>query len=91
MIDSADNVTNMLPVNGPMRLCFTNERDDLTSDFVAELVQDLLGDWIVRQSWTGKPQANGGGRVTVVSDQDAGFRLLQQITKKKEKNGYRLR
>jgi len=91
MIDSADNVTHMLPVNGPMRLCFTSEREDVVSDFVAELVQDLLGDWIVRQSWTGKPQANGGGRVTVVSDQDAGFRLLQQITQKKEKNGYRLR
>lgn len=91
MIDSADNVTHMLPVNGPMRLCFTREQDDVTSNFVAELVQDLLGDWIVRQSWSGKPQAKGGGRETLVNDQDAGFKLLQQITKKKEKNGYRLR
>lgn len=83
MIDIADNVTHMLPVTGPMRLRFSD-------DACADLTQDLLGDWIVTQTWIGKPQARGGGRVTMVSDQDAGFQLLQKIAKKKEKSGYRL-
>jgi len=90
MIDSADNLTHMLPVTGPMRLNFASDAPDVADQFVAELSQDLLGDWIVTQFWSGKPQARGGGRVTVVSDQDAGFLLLQKIAQKKEKSGYRL-
>ena len=90
MIDSADNVTHMLPVTAAMRLCFASDEADGVHIFVAELMQDLLGDWVVTQTWNGKPQARGGGRVTVVSDQDAGFELLQKIAKKKGKNGYRL-
>ena len=90
MIDSADNVTHMLPVTGPMRLNFASDAPDAAPVFVVELLQDLLGDWLVTHSWSGKPQVRGGGRVTVVSDQDAGFQLLQKIAKKKEKSGYRL-
>jgi len=90
MIDSADNVTHMLPVTGPMRLQFATDATDAAPLFVAELTQDLLGDWVVTQLWSGKPQARGGGRVTVVSDQDAGFKMLQNIAQKKEKSGYRL-
>ncbi|WP_034296196.1 WGR domain-containing protein [Herbaspirillum sp. RV1423] len=90
MIDSADNVTHMLPVTGPMRLNFFTEQPDAARIFIADLTQDLLGDWIVTQSWTGKPQARGGGRVTVVSDQEAGFKMIQKIAQKKEKSGYRL-
>lgn len=90
MIDSADNVTHMLPVTGPMRLNFFTEKADAARLFSADLKQDLLGDWIVTLSWTGKPQARGGGRVTVVSDQDAGFKMIQKIAQRKEKSGYRL-
>ena len=90
MIDSADTVTHMLPVTGPLRLQFAAEASDAAQLFIAELSQDLLGDWVVTQSWSGKPQARGGGRVTVVSDHDAGFQMLQKIAQKKEKSGYRL-
>ena len=90
MIDSADNVTHMLPVTGPLRLNFFTDQPELARLFVADLTQDLLGDWIVTQCWTGKPQARGGGRVTVVNDQEAGFKLIQKIAQKKEKGGYRL-
>jgi len=90
MIDSADNVTHMLPVTGPMRLNFHTDQPDTARLFVADLTQDLLGDWIVTLSWTGKPQARGGGRVTVVNDQEAGFKMIQKIAQKKEKSGYRL-
>eukprot|EP01037_Dinobryon_pediforme_P021754 gene21754-22713_t len=78
MIDSADNVTHMLPVTGPMRLQFATDATDAAPLFVAELTQDLLGDWVVTQLWSGKPQARGGGRVTVVSDQDAGSSSSQE-------------
>jgi hypothetical protein len=90
MIDSADNVTHMLPVIGPMRLNFLTEQPDASRLFVADLTQDLLGDWIVTQLWSGKPQARGGGRTTVMSDQEAGFKLIQKIAQKKQKSGYRL-
>jgi hypothetical protein len=90
MIDSADNVTHMLPVTGPMRLNFFNSQPESARLFVADLQQDLLGDWIVTQCWSGKPQARGGGRVTVVNDQEAGFKMIQKIAQKKEKGGYRL-
>ena len=73
-----------------MRLQFATDATDAAPLFVAELTQDLLGDWVVTQLWSGKPQARGGGRVTVVSDQDAGFKMLQNIAQKKEKSGYRL-
>lgn len=90
MIDSADNFTHMLPVNGPLRLRFLSDDAGKAREFVADLAQDLLGDWIVTLSWSGRPQLRGGGRVTVVSDQEAGFSLLQKIARKKEKSGYRL-
>ncbi len=91
MIDSTDNVTHMLPVTGPLRLQFETDQPDAARVFVADLQQDLLGDWILTQLWSGKPQARGGGRRSVVSDQEAGFRLIQKIALKKEKSGYRLR
>lgn len=90
MIDSSDNVTHMLPVTGPLHLHFLSDDPEESRVFVADLTQDLLGDWVVTQLWSGKPQMRGGGRVTVVSDQEAGFALIKKITKKKEKSGYRL-
>lgn len=90
MIDSADNLTHMLPVSGPLRLQFLSEQAGAARMFVADLAQDLLGDWIVTLTWSGKTPLRGGGRVTVVSDQEAGFALLQKIARKKEKSGYRL-
>lgn len=90
MIDSADNVTHSLPVTGPMRLNFSTDQPDAARLFVADLTQDLLGDWVVTQTWSATAQARGGNRITVVSDQEAGFKLIQKIANKKEKGGYQL-
>lgn len=86
MIDSTDTVTRMLPVNGPMRLHFCSGADS----FAAELGQDLLGDWIVTQIWTGKPNARGGGKTTLVASLEAGFLLMQSIAEQYQQRGYRL-
>ena len=90
MIDTADNVTHTLPVTEPMCLHLHSDLPDNAPLFTADLKQDLLGDWIVTQSWGGKTDTPGGGRITVVSDQEAGFKMLQKIVQKKQKTGYRL-
>jgi len=86
MIDSCDEATQPLPVTGPMRLHFASD----ARVYAAELIRDLLGDWVVTQAWGGKFSHRGGGRTVLVADEEAGFRLLQKIVKRREKRGYRL-
>ncbi|MFL9924193.1 hypothetical protein PQR62_07955 [Herbaspirillum lusitanum] len=86
MIDSADNATHSLPVTGPTRLHFS---EGLRNTFTVDLGQDLLGDWIITQSWSGLLQQRGGGKRLVVGDHETGLRMLQKIAQKKEKIGYR--
>lgn len=85
MIDSADNATHPLPVTEATRLHFS---DDARSTFTVDLGQDLLGDWILTQTWNAAQKPRGGGRRLVVDGQEAGLVMLQKIARKKERNGY---
>lgn len=84
MIDPADTVTRSLPQ--PTRMQFVSE----TRIYTTLLDQDLLGDWTVMQSWGGKGNQRGGGKVTHVKDFEAGLRLLQAIAKRRIRHGYNL-
>lgn len=78
MIDPADHVTQPLPVPAPMAL----RMDTPTRSLQAELVQDLLGSWMVIQSWIGKHGGRSGRKITLVDTHDAGLALLHQLRKR---------
>lgn len=61
-----------------------------TRVYRAELAQDLLNDWTVILSWSGKNTSRGGHQVKVVSDPDAGIQLLRSVIKVRELRGYKL-
>lgn len=84
MIDSADHVTRMLPVNGPMFLSFVSGRQRLA----VELKQDLLGDWVVLQTTTGG--ARSTSKTVLVPSVEEGFEMMQAISARQQKRGYRL-
>lgn len=84
MIDPADTVTLGLPQ--PTRMQFVSE----TRVYTVLLDQDLLGDWTVMQSWGGKSNRRGGGKVTHVESFEAGLKLLQAIAKRRGQHGYNL-
>ncbi|TWC69692.1 hypothetical protein [Herbaspirillum sp. SJZ099] len=86
MIDSADNATHPLPVTGATRLHFSGAS---RSTFIVDLGQDLLGDWILTQTWGGTQMQRGGGKRIVVDGHEAGLLMLQKIAQKKERSGYR--
>lgn len=80
----ADSVTHSIPQ--PTRLRFVSE----ARVYTVVLDQDLLGDWVVIQSWGGKGNQRGGGKVTHVPSFEAGMAMLRAIAKQREKRGYRL-
>lgn len=51
----------------------------------AELVQDLVGCWLVIQSWTGKNGGRSGRKVTMVENHEAGLILLHRLARRHEK------
>jgi hypothetical protein len=85
MIDPADSVTAPLPQ--PTRMHFQAE----TRVYTAVLDQDLFGDWVVCQSWAGKENRRGGGKITHVGSFEDGMRLLQSIAKRRARHGYQQR
>ena len=48
----------------------------------AELVQDLVGCWMVIQSWVGKNGGRNGRKVTLVDSHEAGLALLDCLVKR---------
>lgn len=84
MVDPADTVTRSIPQ--PTRMQFISE----TRVYITLLDQDLLGDWTVTQSWGGKGNRRGGGKVTHVENFEAGLQLLQAIAKQRQRYGDRL-
>lgn len=84
MVDPADTVTRSLPQ--PTRMQFVSE----TRVYTTLLDQDLLGDWTVTQSWGGKGNRRGGGKVTHVENFEEGLQLLQDIAKQRQRHGYSL-
>lgn len=83
MIDPADTVTK--PIPQPTRLRFASNG----RVYSAALQEDLLGDWTVVQSWGGKGNLRGGGKITLVESFEAGLVLLKSIAKRREQHGYK--
>ena len=56
--------------------------------YVAELVQDLWGNWLVRQSWGSRFSDQGNGRSLEVSSYAEGLELLERTAKRRLQHGY---
>lgn len=78
MIDPADHVTQALPMPAPLTL----RLDTPVRILQAELVQDLVGCWMVIQSWVGKNGTRNGRKVTLVASHEAGLALLRDLHKR---------
>jgi len=86
MIDSADHVTHALPVAVATRLHFSDGKS--RAIFTVDLVQDLLGDWVLTQAWDGAEGRSAVRRV-VVEGHEQGLQMLQKIARHKERLGFR--
>ena len=69
-----------------MRLKFATV--DRVYDVVLE--EDLFEQWMVVQSWGGKGNMRGGGKITHVETFQKGIALLEEITQRRKKRGYAL-
>lgn len=85
MIDPTDSVTRSIP--HPVRLDFA--LDNRT--YSVALDRDLFDQWSVTRSWAGKHSNLRGSRITHVDSFEAGLAMLQLISKRREKIGYRMR
>jgi hypothetical protein len=82
MIDPADTRTKPLPQATRLRF------ESPTRIYNAMLLQDLFEQWMVIQSWGGKGNLRGGGKITHVDSFEAGMAMLASIAKRREKRGY---
>lgn len=78
MIDPADHVTQSLPMPAPLTL----RVDTPARSIQAELVQDLVGCWMVIQSWIGKNGSRNGRKVTLVDSHEAGLTFLRSLVER---------
>lgn len=85
MIDSADNATHPLPVTGATRVHFSHGSRQV---YTLDLRQDLLGDWVLTQTWSDTQSQRGGGKKIVVDGHEAGLAMLQKLAKLKERSGF---
>jgi len=58
--------------------------------YTAVLDRDLFGQWSVTRSWGSTRNGQGGGRMSVVENFEAGVALLQAIRRRRERMGYKL-
>lgn len=84
MIDPTDSVTLALPQ--PSKVRFIGDGRVMT----ATLDQDLFGDWMLTQAWSGTHGRRGRGKMTLASSFEEGMALLQALARKLGKNGYQL-
>lgn len=82
MIDPADQVTQALPMPAPLTL----RVDTPAKAIQAELVQDLVGCWMVIQSWIGKNGARNGRKVILVDSHEAGLAVLRTLVQRHQKS-----
>ena len=84
MVDPEDAVTRPLP--HPTKLRFVWH----TRFYTAVLDRDLFDQWTITRSWGSTKSGQGGGRVSVVENYEAGLTLLHTIALRREKRGYRI-
>lgn len=85
MIDPTDSVTRSIP--HPVRLDFASDN----RTYSVALDRDLFDQWSVTRSWGGRHSNFRGSRITHVDSFEAGLAMLQSISKRREKVGYRMR
>lgn len=88
MIDEVDGVTQALPVHSdsPIRRRFVFA--DRT--YVLMLSRDLLGDWVLMQSWGNRANKHGGGKRRAVASFEAGLAALAALGRVRQARGYHL-
>ncbi|MCB1875794.1 MAG: hypothetical protein KDH88_07465 [Chromatiales bacterium] len=58
--------------------------------YLADLHQDLFGQWILLQAWGSLYSERGNLRRTPVDSKEAGLKRLRQIATRRKTRGYRL-
>jgi len=85
MIDPIDDVTGHLPVatESPIRLQFASPEKLHT----VLLMKDLLDQWVVLQTWSGKQEAKGGSKTLPCDNLEAGLDALSAIARGHRERG----
>ena len=56
--------------------------------YVAELMQDLWGQWVIRKSWGGRHNAMGNSQTEPVESYEAGLERMARLAKERARRGY---
>lgn len=56
--------------------------------YLADLVQDLFGEWTLVKAWGGLGSSRGGMRNTLVTSHEAGLIRIKEINKRRKQRGY---
>lgn len=59
-----------------------------TRYYVAEIMQDLFGTWVLKRSWGGRGSRAGNSKVVVAADYDHAVKLLEAVAKQRTAHGY---
>ncbi len=88
MIDTADTLTQSLDVMSDNLLWRRFVTD--TRVYTVLLSRHLFGTWVLCQAWGSRVSERGGGRSTVVPNVAAGLAVIEVITRRRQRRGYRL-
>ena len=61
-----------------------------TRYYMAEVTQDLFGQWQLHRRWGSRTSARGGEQLFHTISYEEALRLLQETTKRRKQRGYRL-
>jgi predicted DNA-binding WGR domain protein len=88
MIDMVDGVTQGLALHSdsPIRRRFVCA--DRT--YALMLSRDLLGDWVVMQTWGSRINKHGGGKSRAFATFEAGLAALTALARVRQERGYQL-
>lgn len=56
--------------------------------YVAEVTQDLFGNWLLRRCWGSRTSARGNQQHVAADNYPAALVALDEIAKKRKKRGY---
>jgi hypothetical protein len=56
--------------------------------YVAEVMQDLWGTWVLKRSWGGLGNRKGSSKMIAAQDYDHAVLMLTEVAKHREARGY---
>lgn len=59
-----------------------------TRYYVAEIMQDLWGSWIVKRSWGGLGNRRGSSKTVMASSYEEALKLLAEVAKQRQAREY---